>query len=593
MSKQISDEIIDTLRHRADIVEIIGEHVALKKKGQNYTGLCPFHTEKTPSFVVSPGKQIFHCFGCGKGGNVFTFLMEKEGLAFYDAVEKLAARYGISLPDKAMSPSQQKRAAQIKRYQEINEWAVLFYQKCLAAPEGAPGREYLAARGLDSATIQAFKLGYAPDQWDGLCKALRSQGVTDEEMLLLGLGQTSQRGTLIDKFRSRVMYPIQNDRGVFIGFGGRILGEGQPKYLNTQETPLFQKGHNLYALNHAKAAIRQQDQVILMEGYMDVIAAHQMGITNAVASLGTALTTEQIKCINRYTYQTIICYDADQAGENAALRGLDLLHEQGCQVRVIRIPQGKDPDDYIRQHGESAFRQLMEKAFSLYEYKFANNMEKFDKDTMAGKIAIIQAMLPDLAKEKSPVARQGYISLMSESLSFPEAAIKEELRRHLRGIQTQPNKIVRTVPTPKGFEQAEKAVMRILIQNPALLQAFEAAGGADLFHHQEAQELYLTFQALLQAGYDHLTSEDLVALTENEEQRQWLTGILLEEEIPGDDHKIFQDSLFTLQRHQIDKKIKMLMEELTQLEKAGDNSGACAIMQKISGLNKEKQNLKP
>jgi DNA primase len=593
LSKQISDEIIDTLRHRADIVEIIGEHVALKKKGQNYTGLCPFHTEKTPSFVVSPGKQIFHCFGCGKGGNVFTFLMEKEGLAFYDAVEKLAARYGISLPDKAMSPSQQKRAAQIKRYHEINEWAVLFYQKCLAAPEGAPGRDYLAARGLDSATIQAFKLGYAPDQWDGLCKALRSQGVTDEEMLLLGLAQTSQRGTLIDKFRSRVMYPIQNDRGVFIGFGGRILGEGQPKYLNTQETPLFQKGHNLYALNHAKAAIRQQDQVILMEGYMDVIAAHQMGITNAVASLGTALTTEQIKCINRYTYQTIICYDADQAGENAALRGLDLLHEQGCQVRVIRIPQGKDPDDFIRQHGESAFRQLIEKAFSLYEYKFANNMEKFDKDTMAGKIAIIQAMLPDLAKEKSPVARQGYISLMSESLSFPEAAIKEELRRHLRGIQTQPNKIVRTVPTPKGFEQAEKAVMRILIQNPALLQAFEAAGGADLFHHQEAQELYLTFQALLQAGYDHLTSEDLVALTENEEQRQWLTGILLEEEIPGDDHKIFQDSLFTLQRHQIDKKIKILMEELTQLEKAGDNSGACAIMQKISGLNKEKQNLKP
>lgn len=594
MTKQISEEIIEAIRHRADIVEIIGEQVALKKKGQNYTGLCPFHQEKTPSFVVSPGKQIFHCFGCGKGGNVYSFLMEREALTFFDAVEKLATRYGVLLPERAISPAQQKQDAKNKRYREINEKAMQFFQTALASKEGSAGLEYLLARGLDEAVIQDFKLGYAPHQWDSLYAFLHKEGVSDEEMLLLGLVQKSQKGNLIDKFRHRVMFPILNDRGIPVGFGGRAFDDVQPKYLNTQDTPLFQKGHHLYGMHLAKGTIRQSDQVILMEGYMDVIAAHQQGIRQAVASLGTALTQEQVKVINRYTYNTIISYDADTAGQAATLRGLEILSEKGCQVRIIRIPDGKDPDDFLRNNGAGAFLQLIDKAFSLYEYKFANNMEKFDKDTMSGKVAIIQAMLPDLGKVKSPVERQAYITMMAQVLAFPERAIKEELQRYHRGSPSEPTSLSRRPAVlEQGYEKAQSAIFRLILQDKTRISDFEAAGGAKLFEYHQAKALYLALQSLNEAGHKDLEAEDLVALTEDQDQRQWLTGILIEDEIPGETDRVFQDSLMTLRRHYVDRQVKSLMDELAQLEKAGDASGACAIMQKISGLNKEKQTLKP
>lgn len=593
MSKQISEEIIEELRHRADIVEIIGEQVALRKKGQNYTGLCPFHQEKTPSFVVSPGKQIYHCFGCGKGGNVFSFLMEREGLTFNNAVEKLAARYGMSLPEREMNPAQQKQAARIKRFRLINQWAMEFFQHCLASDEGKTGRAYFGSRGLDEDVIQRFGLGFAPDRWDGLCLDLKAKGVQDEELLLLGLAQQSQRNTLIDKFRNRVMFPIWDDRGNVIGFGGRTLGDGQPKYLNSPDTPLFQKGHHLYALNLAKGPIRQLDQVILMEGYMDVIAAHQQGITQAVASLGTALTDEQAKLLTRYTYQSVICYDADAAGEAASMRGLEILNHHGFQVRIIRIPDGKDPDDYIRGHGKDAFLKLADKALSLFEYKYVKTAEKFDRESMSGKVGIIQAMLPELSKIKSPVARQGYISLMSERLSFPEAAIKEELRRHQGGAAPKTAGMTAPKPGERATEKAQAAIFRLLLEDPSRWEAADAAGGAELFENRQALAVFMTAQALWQAGHQNLTGEDLVALTEDEDQRQWLTGILLEEEIPGDKNKVFQDSLMTLRRSKIDREIKKLMEHLTQLENSGDASRAKEIMIKISGLNKEKQTLRP
>jgi len=593
VSKQISEEIIEELRHRADIVEIIGEQVALRKKGQNYTGLCPFHQEKTPSFVVSPGKQIYHCFGCGKGGNVFSFLMEREGLTFHETVEKLAARYGMALPEREMNPAQQRQAARTKRFRQINQWAMEFFQHCLASDEGEAARAYFGSRGLDADVIQRFGLGYAPDRWDSLCLDLKAKDVQDEELLLLGLAQQSQRNTLIDKFRNRVMFPIWDDRGNVIGFGGRTLGDGQPKYLNSPDTPLFQKGHHLYALNLAKGTIRQLDQVILMEGYMDVIAAHQHGITQAVASLGTALTDEQAKLLTRYTYQSVICYDADAAGEAASMRGLEILNHHGFQVRVIRIPDGKDPDDYIRAHGKEAFQKLAEKALSLFEYKLVITTQKFDRESMTGKVGIIQAMLPELAKIKSPVARQGCISLMSERLSFPEAAIKEELRRHQGGIIVKPAGAATLQSGERAEGRAQAAILRLLLEDPSRLETVEKAGGAELFENPHAQTVFVTVQALWQAGHQNLTGEDLVALTEADAQRQWLTGILLEEEIPGDPHKVFQDSLLTLKRSRIEREIKKLMDHLSKLETSGDASRANEIMTRISGLNKEKQTLRP
>ncbi len=596
MNGRIPEDIVESLRQQADIVEIVAGYVTLKKQGQNYTGLCPFHQEKTPSFVVSPAKQIFHCFGCGKGGNVFTFLMEQEGLTFQEVAEKLAGRYGIALPEKDSTPAQKEQDARMKKLRQINQWAMELYEQALKSKTGGPGREYFSRRGLTEETLKQFHLGYAPEQWDFLTKELTAKGVSEQELLLLGLSVTSSRGGLVDKFRGRVMFPILDERDQVIGFGGRIIGEGQPKYLNSQETPLFHKGKGLYGLSLAKNAIRQQDQAIIMEGYMDVIAAHQHGVANAVASLGTSLTVEQAKLLTRYTYRTLICYDGDSAGEAATLRGLEILDQQGCRVGVMRIPEGKDPDDFLKIKGKEAFIQLAEKAFSLFEYKFQLNMEKFDKEEMSGKVAIIQASLPDLAKIKSPVARQGYITMMADTLHFPEPAIKDELRRYFTGNQKKDQTAPSKAPELKSQsaeDLAQSIVIRCFLQNAHRQAAIEEGGGASLFGNAQARSLYQTLEALQMAGYVALKEEDLVTLIDRQEERQWLTGILLQDSPPGDEERVFQDSLLTLRRQKVERQIKDKMTKLAAAERSGDNSAAKEIMIALSGLNIEKQKLKP
>jgi DNA primase len=593
VSGRITRDLVDNLRRQADIVEIIGGYVALRKQGQNYTGLCPFHQEKTPSFVVSPAKQIYHCFGCGKGGDVLTFLMEQEGLGFQEAAEKLATRYGIALPSRELTAAQQRQEAQTKRLRQVNQWAMAVYQEALAGAAGTPGREYFRRRELTADTIRRFCLGYAPDRWDYLTLALRAKEVADEEMILLGLATRSQRGGLIDRFRGRVIFPILDDRENVTGFGGRIIDEGQPKYLNSQESPLFHKGSGLYGLHIAKGAIRQLDQVVIMEGYMDALAAHQYGIANAVASLGTALTAEQVRLLTRYTFRTLLCFDADGAGQAAALRGMEVLEQQDCRIGVVRIPSGKDPDEFLRQQGREAFQRQIDQASSLFEYKFQLNKEKFDQDTMAGKVAIIQATLPDLAKVRSPVARQGYVTLMAEALRFPEPAIRDELRRYFGGgKRSAGQESVRPTQAETAADAAQSIVIRGLLRDMPYLEKVEAAGGEGLFVHPAARGLYQTLLALWQAGYTSLTEGDMVALSDRREERDWLTGILLAAEVPGEAEKVLRDSLLTLRRQLMERQIKGMMERLAALEKAGDISAAREVMAALSSLNMAKQKLR-
>lgn len=593
MSRVIPEDLIDDVRQRADIVEVISTHVALKKKGQNYTGLCPFHQEKTPSFVVSPAKQIFHCFGCGKGGNVFSFLMEQEGLNFTEAVEKLALRYGISLPQKEMSPAQKQAVARNKRHEALNTWAMEYFQSCLKGPDGEKARTYLSGRGLDETTIERFALGYAPLQWDGLFLYLKDKGAQPEEMLQLGLIQKTAKGTWIDRFRDRVMFPILNEKGVAVGFGGRAMGDAQPKYLNSQDTPAFQKGQHLYALNLAKGAIRQKDQVVLMEGYMDVIAAHQHGITQAVATLGTALTQEQIKLLMRYSYQSLLCFDADAAGQKATLRSIELLIVHGASVKVLQIPEGKDPDDFLRSRGREAFEKLLERALTYFEYLFEMEKAKHDVDTMTGKVAVLQGMLPYLNRISSPVARQGYITLMAQSLSFPEQAIVAELRRHQKGVRGEETPTPQKQYQEQAFEKAQKTVLRCLLADRDKQSTFESCGGAELFAQRLPQSIYLAFLQLCEQGKNLREPEDLVALLEDPAQQQWLSGVLLEEAPYGEESKVYEDSILTLRRYYVEDKIKGLMNELSRLERSGDASLAQDIMEEISVLNKIKQSLRP
>ncbi|MDR0469124.1 MAG: DNA primase [Peptococcaceae bacterium] len=595
MSRRIPEDVIDNLRRQADIVEVIGSYISLKKQGQNYSGLCPFHQEKTPSFIVSQVKQIYHCFGCHKGGNVYSFLMEHDGLSFQEAAEKLAARCGFSLPEEDVSPAQKHREAQTKRLREVNQWAMEIYQETLSADIGRSAREYLDRRGVSADMVSKFQLGYAPDQWEYLTKQLLGKKVTEDELQLLGLSSRSSRGSLADKFRGRVIFPILDEREHVIGFGGRIIGEGQPKYLNSQETPLFHKGRGLYGLSAAKNAIRQQDQVIIMEGYMDVLTAHQYGVTHAVASLGTSMTADQAKLLTSYTYRTLICYDGDAAGEAAALRGLDILDQLGCRVGIIRIPKGYDPDDFLRSQGKEPFLQLADKANSLFEYKFLLHKEKHNSDDMSGKVAVIQASLPDLAKVRSPVARQGYITMMSDTLRFPEHAIHDELKRFFGGYQNDD----RTAPARsqeialRGSESlAQSTIILSLLQDKNRQSEVETAGGETLFTDPAARNLYQTLHALIEAGYTDIREEELVSLIDREEERHWLTGILLEDRPPGDEIKVYQDSLQTLRRQKLDRQINSIMTELSAAEKAGDATAAMEMMAALSGLNMEKRGLK-
>lgn len=594
MSGQIPEEFIVDLRHRVDIVEVIREYVPLKKQGQNYTGICPFHAEKTPSFVVSPNKQIYRCFGCGKGGNVFSFLMEKNAISFPEAIAALAKRYGLALPSNTFSPERDKQDSLRKRFYHINEMTAHFYQDCLLGMQGHSALGYLNKRGLEEETRRKFMLGYAPSEWDLLSRFLLEQGVTEEEMLTLGLAVRSQRGTLVDRFRNRIMFPISDETGRIIGFGGRVLDGNQPKYLNSPETPLFTKGRHLYGLNLARGQIRSKDQAIIMEGYMDVITAQQYGVVNAVGALGTALTPEQARLLMRFTYNTALCFDADEAGQEAALRGMDVLRQLGCQVKVVTIPAGKDPDEYLKKEGKPGFIELVRQAPSLLEYKLEKLLEKYPADTMQGRVQVIQVLVPDIQQLQSPVARQAFIQVISDKLGISETAIHAELRKTGRTLsevhQGERSRSYTPIAAVSASEKAERNVLRSVLENPQLLLEVEEQGGKELFSSPILKEIYQAYYLLRQAGHN-IKANDLISLIDNPEARQFLPELLLGDEQPQEDERIFRDSLTNLLLEGLNKAINEKSSLMSKLEKAGDISSSVEIMAQIQQMVKEKQRL--
>jgi len=592
----ISQEFIDDLRNRVDIIEVIRDFVALKKQGQNYVGLCPFHAEKTPSFVVSPHKQIFHCFGCGKGGNVYTFLMERNGLTFPDAVTSLAHRCGIPIPQDGLSPEKAKQNSLREKFYHINELTADFFQKMLLhEAKGKEARHYLKRRGLVEQTCEKFLLGFAPNAWDELSCFLLKKGVLAEDLITLGLAVQGQQGRLIDRFRNRLIFPIMNFNSKIIGFGGRVLDDALPKYLNSPETPLFNKGRQLYGINLARGLIRNKDQAILMEGYLDVITAHQYGVTQAVATLGTALTEEQGKLLMRYTYNAVICFDADVAGQEATKRGLEILQQLGLNVSVMTIPEGKDPDEFLRKQGAEHFYKVLTQAYPLFEYNLLKLMEKYNQDTIAGKIQIIQELVPDLYRVQSPVNRQGYIQMLAERLSFPEKAIYAEIRnfqaervksRDGSGAEGQP----REKEAVTAGEKAQRVLIRLVLEKPEIIRAVEEFGGKELFSDKLYQEIYRINYLLRQAGHN-IKAEDLITHLENEEARRVLTEILLTEGFLQDGERIFRDCLITLGIELVNRIIEEKNVLMTQYEKNGDVTQSLKIMAEMQGMIKERQRL--
>ena len=423
------EEIIEEVRISNDIVDVVSEYVKLDKKGQYYFGLCPFHKEKSPSFSVTPSKQIYYCYGCEKGGNVINFIMGIENLDFIEAIRLLADRARIQLPEGDGEEEKEKGILR-KEIIKINTESARFFYANLNGPDGEKARNYLAGRKINEHSIRRFGLGYSLEGWDELYKHLVHKGFKEEHIKKSGLVLLNKNGGLYDRFRGRLMFPIFDIRGNVIGFGGRVLDSSLPKYMNSPETLVYNKSKNLYALNLAKNA--NEKRIIVVEGYLDVISLHQRGILNVVASLGTALTESQGRILKKYAEEIIISYDADTAGQAATIRGLELLNDIGCKVKVLVIPDGKDPDEFIKKNGTEEFRKLVKNPLSLVEYKIKVLKKQISLESVDGKIEFLNKIADVLTKIDNLVEREMHIKSISKEYEISEDSLRAEIVKRIR-----------------------------------------------------------------------------------------------------------------------------------------------------------------
>lgn len=452
-----SDELLDEIKSKNDIVDIVSQYVVLKRTGRNYMGLCPFHKEKSGSFCVSPDKQIFHCFGCGVGGNVFHFISKIENLNFKESVEMLANRVGVELPVSSNSAEDDKRERLKSRVYEVNKCAAEFYHENLYKPTAKPGQEYVKKRHLDNKTLKAFKIGYS-GRFNELYTELKSKGFTEEEILASCLVNKNPDGKFIDRFRNRLMFPIFDTHERVIAFGGRVLDDSKPKYINSPEDIVYSKGRHLFAFNIARKY--NSKTIIMVEGYMDAVSLHQRGIHNAVASLGTALTEAQGRLLRRSCEKVIIGYDADGAGQAATLRGLEILQNLGCDIRILQIEGAKDPDEFVVKYGPERFQMYVDKAISLVEFKVKMLKKSLDLDNVNDKIKFLNEVAKIVAKVENSMEREVYVDKISLEYKVSKDAIYAEINKLLYANSRTEQKLEKKVVPIKNvsIQQDEQPV---------------------------------------------------------------------------------------------------------------------------------------
>ena len=451
-----SDELLDEIKSKNDIVDIVSQYVVLKRAGRNYMGLCPFHKEKSGSFCVSPDKQIFHCFGCGVGGNVFHFISKIENLNFKESVEMLANRAGVELP--VSGNFEDDKLAKLKsRVYEVNKCAAEFYHENLYKPTAKPGQEYVKKRHLDNKTLKAFKIGYS-GRFNELYTELKSKGFTEEEILASCLVNKNPDGKFIDRFRNRLMFPIFDTHERVIAFGGRVLDDSKPKYINSPEDIVYSKGRHLFAFNIARKY--NSKTIIMVEGYMDAVSLHQRGIHNAVASLGTALTEAQGRLLRRSCEKVIIGYDADGAGQAATLRGLEILQNLGCDIRILQIEGAKDPDEFVVKYGPERFQMYVDKAISLVEFKVKMLKKSLDLDNVNDKIKFLNEVAKIVAKVENSMEREVYVDKISLEYKVSKDAIYAEINKLLYANSRTEQKLEKKVVPVKSvlIQQDEQPV---------------------------------------------------------------------------------------------------------------------------------------
>ncbi len=582
MTNPVSESIIEDVRSRTDIVPLISEDVVLKKAGRNYVGLCPFHSEKTPSFTVSPDKQIFYCFGCGTGGDIFTYLMKRRGVAFMEALKVLAQRSGVALPEDIQSDEEKSRYRQREMVYEINQLALKYFTAMLKdAQHGGAAAAYLERRGITRETRDLFSLGAASPQWDGLLQYFRRKGIGEEDLATAGLVIPRQDGSgYYDRFRNRVIFPILDMAGRVTGFGGRVLDDSLPKYLNSPETPAFDKSKNIYGIHLTRQDMRENDQVILVEGYMDVISVYQAGVHHVGATLGTALAESHGKILSQFGSDIVVCYDGDAAGQAAALRGASLLEKAGCSVRIARLPDGEDPDSLIRSRGRDSFLQFVQRALSVTAYQLQDILEKGRKDTADGQADILRKAIPVLGTVRSVSERDVYIRNLARTLGVREDSLRTDVQRYVRrgsagGTVTGVRPGERKIPAQKqllpAHEKAEQALLRLIPEDPEIWMTVKGALQPDLFSTDAMRRIARACYDLDAGGSRVTVSRLLDFIQENDpEMYAEAARLYIDEEDVHQLKNAVKDYIQVIQDFQQKEELQRLADEIKEKEEKGE-----------------------
>ena len=542
--RRFSSEFIEQVRQANDIVGVISGYVALKRQGRNFWACCPFHSEKTASFSVAADKGFFYCFGCHASGDVFKFLMMQEHISFAEAVTRLAERAHIPLPVVEKTPAEAEKEKLTARLYEINEMAGNFFHNCLTQTRiGTTGLQYFHKRHVSDETIRKFKLGYAPDSWNKLTDAFMKKGIAGKDLVLLGLAK-EKNGRYYDAFRNRVMFPIRDGRSRIVGFGGRVLDDSRPKYLNSPETPIFNKRRLLFAMDLAHKAIYDEGRAVLVEGYMDVVAAHNSGVGNVVASLGTAFTVDQARLLQRQAKELVLSYDMDGAGRQATLRAMEVVRGMGMRVRVVSLPQGKDPDEYINSAGPDKFRQAVDEAPNALDYMLQTAMRQYDAATLEGKSSITAMVLPIVAAVDNRVVLEAFLAKMARQLQIDETAIRSEFNKYVASrpelgqeqVVISPS-VFQGISTARGNNSltvAEENILRFLLEKPSACERIRHKIDIAFFANERRRHIY---QIIL----DTYTAQGMYAIADIQnkltpEEAEEVARIMILQDVPMDEN---------------------------------------------------------
>ena len=580
-----SDEVINDVRQSNDIVDVISQYVHLKRSGRNFFGLCPFHNEKSPSFSVSPDKQIFHCFGCGVGGNVFSFITQIEGINFVEAVQMLAERANIQLPTLQDNGDSQREELKAKVY-KVNEFTAEFYHQNLYKPQAKIAQEYVKKRQLSNETLKSFKIGFS-GKFDELYQELKKQGFGEREILESGLVNKNERGQYIDRYRNRLMFPICDARGKVIAFGGRVLDDSKPKYINSPENVVYSKGRNLFGLNVAKKG--DLKRILIVEGYMDVISLHQRGITNVVAPLGTALTEQQGWLLRKNSEQIILSFDSDEAGLKAKLRALDILQNMGCDLRILQMEGAKDPDEYIIKYGNARFNNLVDKALSIIEFKVKILKKDLNLENTNDKIKFLNEIAKLISNVNNTIEREVYIEKIAKEYDISKEAIYAEVNKlTYKNVKTEkvlekPKPVVTHIKREEkviseAVKRRENTVIALLLMGDLnifeiLRQNIKVEDFQDEVNKKIAQKLYEEFEK----GNSNINAIDNL---EQDEQNQ-ITMIMSEDYEITDIEKAIDDVVQAYEREKLNTR---KFEILDLLDKNLENDQKKELEKELSNI---------